>query len=202
MGTLSLAVIGTVFGLVALAELPDKTMIATLVMGSRYRPVRVWAGASAGFLVHAAVAVVAGRLVALLPHQALEIVTTVLFAAGAAYLLVVPERREAEQGAAEAGAAKVAAAAGPWRVVATAFAVILVGELGDLTQLLMLNLAARYHQPVSVFIGGFAALVGVAAVGAWGGRALLRWVPLQLVRRAGGVALLGFAAYGIYSLLA
>lgn len=187
------------FWLVALAELPDKTMIATLVLGSRYRPVLVWAGTAAAFTVHAALAVAAGGLVALLPHRALEVVTTVLFAGGAAYLFFVPERREEQHGA--AAAAKVAAA-GPGRVVATAFAVIAVGELGDLTQLLMLNLAARYHQPVPVFVGAAAALVGVAALGAWGGRSLVRRVPLQLVRRAGGVALLGFAAYGIYSLVA
>ena len=52
---MSISVIAAVFGVVALAELPDKTMIATLVMGSRYRPPLVWAGASAAFLVHAVV---------------------------------------------------------------------------------------------------------------------------------------------------
>ena len=41
----------------------------------------------------------------------------------------------------------------------------------------------------------------VAAVGAFGGRALLRVLPLAVIRRLGGVVLLGFAAYGIYSLV-
>ncbi|MGH9083315.1 MAG: TMEM165/GDT1 family protein [Acidimicrobiales bacterium] len=217
-------VIGIVFGIIAVAELPDKTMIAMLVLGSRSRPVLVWAGACGAFLVHVVLAVVAGRLIGLLPHRTIEIVTTALFFAGAVYLLAVPEKSEERRGEREAGGsaggnaaaggdagaggnaaaggeAIGVAATGAWRMVATAFGVILVGELGDLTEVLTLNLAARYHQPVSVFIGAYAALVAVAALGAWGGRALLRWVPVSVVRRAGGVVLLGFTAYGVYGLL-
>ncbi|MGH9091101.1 MAG: TMEM165/GDT1 family protein [Acidimicrobiales bacterium] len=188
----------TVFLLVAVAELPDKTMIATLVMGSRSRPLLVWLGAAGAFLVHVTAAVAAGRLLALLPHRTVEIVTTVLFFAGAVYLLVVPERSQEQRGA-EEGARDLPERT--WRVVGTAFVVILVGELGDLTQILTVNLEARYHQPASVFVGAYLALLTVAAIGAFGGRALLRVVPLAAVRRIGGVALLGFTAYGIYSLV-
>ena len=95
---MNFVVVATVFAWSRVAELPDKTMIATLVMGSRVRPVLVWLGASAAFLVHAVLAVVAGRLLELLPHRALEIVVTVLFLAGAAYLLLVPEKAEEEKG--------------------------------------------------------------------------------------------------------
>lgn len=195
---MSPGVVVTVFFLVAVAELPDKTMIATLVMGSRSRPVLVWLGAAAAFLVHVTVAVTAGRLLALLPHRTVEIVTTTLFFAGAVYLLVVPERSEQAKGA-EEGTRDLPERS--WRVVGTAFVVILVGELGDLTQILTLNLAAKYHQPVSVFVGAYLALLAVAALGAFGGRALLRVAPLAAIRRVGGVVLLGFTAYGIYSLV-
>jgi putative Ca2+/H+ antiporter (TMEM165/GDT1 family) len=84
--------------------------------------------------------------------------------------------------------------------VATAFAVIFVGEFGDLTQILTANLAAKYHQPLSVFVGAFAALAAVAALGAFGGRALLRVLPLAIIRRAGGVLLAGFAVYTLVEL--
>jgi putative Ca2+/H+ antiporter (TMEM165/GDT1 family) len=194
----NLALIATVFAVIAVAELPDKTMIATLVMGSRSRPVLVWIGASAAFAVHVTVAVVAGHLLTLLPHRAVEIVVTVLFLAGAAYLLFVPEKKEEEKG--EAEAASVASPAG-FGVVVTAFGVILIGEIGDLTQLLTVNLAAKYHQPLSVFIGALAALMSVAALGAFGGRALLRILPVGVIRRIGGLVLVGFAAYSIYSLV-
>jgi Ca2+/H+ antiporter, TMEM165/GDT1 family len=191
------AVVATVFVFIAVAELPDKTMIATLIMGSRNRPLFVWLGASAAFAVHVTLAVVAGRLLELLPHRALEIVVTILFLAGAVFLLIVPEREEVTKGAAEVPGHMPTA---PWRVIATAFGVILVGEFGDLTQLLTVNFVAKYHQPLSVFVGALAALLTVAAFGAFGGRALLKVLPVAVIRRVGGVVLLGFAAYNIYAL--
>jgi len=193
-----LAVIATVFGLIAVAELPDKTMIATLVMGSRSRPLSVWLGASSAFFLQVALAVVAGRLLELLPHRTLEIVVAALFFAGALYLLLVPEKEVEREGEGKAIAAERPR---DRRVVVTAFGVIFVGEFGDLTQLLTVNLVARYHQPVSVFIGAYLALVSVTALGAFSGRALLRFVPLATIRRFGGIVLLGFTAYGVYSLL-
>jgi putative Ca2+/H+ antiporter (TMEM165/GDT1 family) len=195
----SAGVVATVFVLVAAAELPDKTMIATLVMGSRSRPLLVWLGAAGAFLIHVGLAVGAGRAIELLPHRALEIVVTALFFIGAVLLLVVPERSEEKRGEKEADEATPTPTA-PLKIVATAFAVILVGEFGDLTQLLTVNLVGKYHDPWSVFIGAYAGLLAASALGAFGGRALLRVLPLEWIRRAGGVALLGFAAYGIYAL--
>jgi len=186
-----------VFGLIFVAEIPDKTMIATLILGSRHRPVLVWIGAVAAFALQVALAVAAGRALALLPHRWVEGITAVLFGAGAAYLLVVPERREQ----ARAGASVTAGERRGWRTVATAFAVITVGELGDLTQILTADLSARYHQPLSVFVGAFGALALVSAVGAFGGNALLRVVPVERIRMAGGLVLAGLSAYSVVSLV-
>jgi len=191
-----LGLIFGVFALIFVAELPDKTMIATLILGSRHRPVLVWIGATAAFGFHAAIAVLAGRLLALLPHRWVELVTALLFAGGAAYLLLVSEQEEEEEGLEE-----VEAAPAGLRPIATAFLVIFVGEFGDLTQILTANLAAKYHQPLSVFIGAFAALAAVAALGAFGGRALLKVLPLAVVRKAGGVLLAGFAVYTLITLV-
>jgi putative Ca2+/H+ antiporter (TMEM165/GDT1 family) len=190
------AVALTVFGLVLVAELPDKTMIATLIMGSRNRPLLVWIGATAAFGIHAAIAVLAGRLLALLPHAWVEGVTALLFAGGAAYLLFVPEKEQEEIGEDEAEAAPVGL-----RPIGTAFVVIFVGEFGDLTQILTANLAAKYHSPLSVFVGAFAALATVSAIGAFGGRALLRILPLGVIRKAGGVLLAGLAVYSLVTLI-
>ncbi len=222
---MTLSVIATVFVLIAVAELPDKTMIATLVMGARGRPLLVWLGASGAFLVHVTVAVVAGRFLELLPHRTVEIVVTVIFLLGAAYLLFIPEKSEeargeresthelpsgtgapgAELAAADGGGASTIAtpvtSATAWRIVAGAFGVILIGEIGDLTQLLVLNLSAHYHKPYSVFTGALAGLVFISGVAAFGGRALLKVLPLALIRRLGGVVLLGFGVYSIVNLV-
>ena len=55
---MNLGVTLTVFILILLAELPDKTMIAMLIMGSRYRPVTVWIGVTLAFAIHVTVAAV------------------------------------------------------------------------------------------------------------------------------------------------
>jgi putative Ca2+/H+ antiporter (TMEM165/GDT1 family) len=176
--------------------LSDKTMIATLIMGSRYRPLLVWIGATLAFGIHATVAVAVGQLLELLPHRWIEGVTAVLFAAGAAYLLFVPEKEQEEEGEKEADSARQGV-----RTVGAAFLVIFIGEFGDLTQILTANLAAKYHAPASVFVGAFAALASVAALGAFGGRALLRVLPLARIRQGGGVLLAGFAVYTLVTLV-
>ena len=195
---MNLAVAATVFGLVALAELPDKTMIANIVMGSRGSPLPVWVGSTTAFALHVALAVAAGRFLSLLPHRPLETVIAVLFGLGAIYLLFVPDKSEQRRGE---RAAVGLPETPPWRVALGAFGVIGIGEFGDLTQVLIVNLEARYKAPASVYVGGFLALAGVAAIGAFSGRLLIEVVPLSIIRRVGGVALLGFCAYSISTLV-
>jgi len=79
--------------------------------------------------------------------------------------------------------------------------VILVGEFGDLTQILTANLAAKYHSTVSVFVGALAGLAAASAVAAFGGKALLRVLPLGVIRRIGGALLAGLAIYSLVDLI-
>jgi len=186
----NLSILAITFGLIFVAELPDKTMIATIVMSSRYRPLPVWIGAALAMIVNSAVAVVAGRLLELLPHRWVEAVVAVLFAGGALYLILVQESTEAQEGEAEAEQVR-----SDRRVALGAFTVIVVAELGDLTQILTANLVARYHNPWSVFVGSATALVTVMGVGVIGGRVLLRVLPLATIRKVAGVILAGFAIF-------
>ena len=93
--------VGSFLGIIALMfvlELPDKTMIATIVMGTRARPLAVAIGSAVGFVVHMAIAVVAGTFLAKLPHTPKEIVVGLLFLGGAYYLLFHSEEEEMEKG--------------------------------------------------------------------------------------------------------
>jgi putative Ca2+/H+ antiporter (TMEM165/GDT1 family) len=186
----SLLVLAVTFGLIFLAELPDKTMVATIVLSSRYAPLPVFCGAAVGMLINSAVAVGAGRLLELLPHRVLGAIVAALFAGGALYLLLTHESSEERVG--EREAAKLRSNS---HVVLASLAVILVAELGDLTQVLTANLAAHYHQPWSVFVGACVALVTVVGIGVASGRALLRVLPLEFIRKGAGVILVGFAVY-------
>jgi len=186
----NVSIILITFGLIFVAELPDKTMIATIVLSSRYRPLPVWIGAALAMVVNAAVAVLAGRLLELLPHRWVEAVVATLFAGGSLYLLLVREVAETHAGEEEAEKVRTGR-----RIALGAFTVIVVAELGDLTQILTANLVARYHSPLSVFVGSASALVTVMGVGVIGGRVLLRVLPLATIRRVAGVVLAGFAIF-------
>ncbi len=141
-------------------------------------------------VLNAAVAVLAGRLLELLPHRWVEAVVAALFAGGSLYLLLVTEEAETHEGEEEAEQVRSGR-----RVALGAFTVIVVAELGDLTQILTANLVARYHSPLSVFVGSASALVTVMGVGVIGGRVLLRVLPLAMIRRVAGVVLAGFAIF-------
>src|ERR1700690_44725 len=84
---MDLAQVATCFAVVFVAELPDKTALASLVLGTRYRAWFVFAGVAAAFTVHVVIAVSAGSLLLLLPHGVVRAVVAVLFAAGAAAML-------------------------------------------------------------------------------------------------------------------
>jgi Ca2+/H+ antiporter, TMEM165/GDT1 family len=139
---MSLAIAATVFAVIFTAELPDKTALASLILGSRYRPLYVFAGVAAAFAVHAGLAIGAGSLLALLPRRPVEVVVAALFALGAVLLLRGRHDHDGDEHVELHGGQPSF-----WRVAWTSFAVILVAEFGDLTQIATASLAARYHDP-------------------------------------------------------
>lgn len=196
---MSLAVAAIAFGVVFLAELPDKSMIASLVLGTRFRPLYVWIGAAAAFAVHVVIAVAAGGALSLLPHRLVEGIVAALFVAGAALLLFGNEKREEEAGRDESGNVVEIAEPTLRRVASVSFVVIFVGEWGDITQIATANLAAKYDDPIGVGVGALLGLWTVVAIGVVAGSKLVERVPLALVRRITGVIL---AALGVVSAVA
>jgi Ca2+/H+ antiporter, TMEM165/GDT1 family len=194
---MSLAIAATVFAVIFTAELPDKTALASLVLGSRYRPSWVFAGVAAAFAVHVGLAIAAGSLLTLLPHRPLEIVVAVLFAMGAVLLL----RGRHDGGGGEQVEVR-GKKPGFWRIAWTSFAVILVAEFGDLTQIATATLAARYHDPLSVGIGAVLALWAVAALAIAGGRGLLKVIPLTWITRMAAAIMLVLAGISLAAAIA
>ncbi len=189
---MSLAIAATVFAVIFLSELPDKTALASLVLGSRYQPAWVFAGVAAAFAVHVGLAITAGGLLALLPHRPLEIVVAALFALGAVLLL-----RGRHDGGDDEHVELHGRDPGFWRVAWTSFGVILVAEFGDLTQIATATLAARYHDPLSVGVGAVVALWAVAALAIVGGRGLLKVMPLTWITRVAAGSMLVLAGISV-----
>ena len=192
---MNLAVIAAVFPVIFLGELPDKTMFASVVMATRGRPVAVWLGATAAFAVHVVIAITLGvLLIHILPHRAVELAVALTFFAGAGFALY-----EAVRGREDAGdAAPAPAALRRRRAVAATFGLVFLAEWGDLTQLLTVNLAARYHAPLSVAAGALLAFAAVAGVAVAGGQGLLRFVNVTVVRVITAILLLGLGGYATW----
>ena len=191
---ISISVTALVFGVVFLAELPDKTALAGLVLGTRYRASYVFAGVAAAFLLHVVLAVAAGSVLTLLPQQLVAAVTGVLFLGGAAVLLFKKGDDDEEVRAPKDQSF--------WRVSGAGFVLILVAEFGDLTQIMTANLAARYDDPFSVGLGAVLALWAVAGLGIVGGKALMKRVPLELITRIAAVLMLALGAWSLWEAIA
>ncbi|NBE55466.1 TMEM165/GDT1 family protein [Streptomyces boluensis] len=191
---ITFSVTALVFGVVFLAELPDKTALAGLVLGTRYRASYVFAGVAAAFAVHVALAIAAGSVLTLLPTRIVEALTGVLFLAGALVLLMKRDEDEEKMRQPENQ--------GFWKVSRAGFMVVLAAEFGDLTQIMTANLAARYDDPVSVGLGAVLALWTVAALSIVGGQALMKRVPLQLVTKVAALVMLALAGISLYEAVA
>jgi Ca2+/H+ antiporter, TMEM165/GDT1 family len=184
IGAVDLAVVLTTFVVIFPAELPDKSLFASLVLGTRFRPLPVFCGVAAAFAVHVVIAVTIGGVFSLLPQRLVLFVVAALFAGGSAWLLL---GRADDEEATEA--TQAVADQHPLRVALGSFGVVFLGEWGDITQITTANLTARYGDPVSVGVGALLALWSVAALALTVGRGLLQRVPTRLVRRITGVVL-------------
>ena len=176
-------VLGTVF----VVEMPDNSGLASLVLGTRYRPMGVLAGTFAAFALHAVLAVTCGSLLSLLPHRIVQVVVAAVFLIGAVLVL----RTDADD---DDEARLKTGATGFWPVAATSFGVIALAELGDLSDITMANLAARYHDPVPVLIGSVLGLWLVAVLAVTGGRGLLRILPMRWISRLAALLMVVMAA--------
>jgi putative Ca2+/H+ antiporter (TMEM165/GDT1 family) len=183
-----LAIAATVFPVIFLGELPDKTMFASLLLASKGRPLAVWAGTALAFAVHVAIAVSIGVAVFnLLPHRVVEALVAALFLAAAVYSFLI-RNQEPETAGGDPPRSWL-------RAAGTATGVIFLAEWGDLTQVLTANLAARYHSPLSVGAGAVLGLWAVAALAVAGGANLLRVIPVRVLRVATAVLLAILAVY-------
>jgi len=183
-----------VFATVFAAELPDNSGLASLVLGTRYRPGWVFAGAASAFAVHVVLAVTCGGLLGLLPHKIVQIAVAVVFLVGAVLVL----RADDDDDEAEINAG----GAGFWAVAATSFGVILLAELGDLSDIVIASLAARYHHDlVAVGIGSVLALWTVTAVAILGGQGLLRILPLRWITRLAALVMVVMAGFTLAGVL-
>ncbi|MBV9580480.1 MAG: TMEM165/GDT1 family protein [Chloroflexi bacterium] len=186
---MDLNLVVSTFVLVFVAELPDKTALASLMLATRLPPRQVVIGAWLAFLVQTGVAVLAGSLLQLLPEASVRI------AAGLGFLVfaVLAWRRDVDDDA-KVEKHDVLAGRGRYPPWLASFLVVFAAEWGDLTQLATAGLVARTGQPLEVGVGAVAALWTVTVLAATVGSQLGRLVRPTLLNRLSAVL---FAAIGL-----
>jgi putative Ca2+/H+ antiporter (TMEM165/GDT1 family) len=190
----ALGAFGLALGVVLLVELPDKTLVATLVLATRYRHWPVLIGVASAFAVQCVIAAVAGGLLHLLPHRWLEVAVAVLFLVGAA-LLLNEARTESENDNAELAQEREELPS--WRIALTCFGVLFLAEWGDASQLATAALVARTGEPWAVGIGSWVALTAIATLATVAGKYIVGRIPLRLVHVIAGALFSVFALAAI-----
>jgi Ca2+/H+ antiporter, TMEM165/GDT1 family len=192
---MSLTAAAATFLAVLPAEIPDKTILACLILSSRYRPSVVFSGAATAFLAQVVLAVAAGGALSLLPHHIVEACAAGAFLIGAVLLW----RQKEESGDSDEESGRDGLRSGIWPVFGTAFAVVFLAEFGDLTQFLTVSLAARFHDPVSVGIGATLALWVAAAGAVTLGWRVLKLIPMHWLTRGAAVVMVVLAGTSAYA---
>lgn len=178
----------SVFGIVFLAELGDKTQLTAMTLATHYPWKKIFIGIAGAFALLNLAAVFVGKILfAFLPLFWIKLLSAGLFLFFGVNSLLEKSFDEGE----EAEEEKRFARKGP---IVTAFFMILLAELGDKTQLVTASLAAQQPRPLEVFLGSTLALWTVSLIGIFLGRQLTRFIPLFWIHRAAGVLFLVFAA--------
>jgi len=183
-----------VFAVIFASELPDKSMFAVLVLGTKYRAKAVWLGATTAFLTHVIIAVIAGQALNLLPHRIVETIVATLFLAGA--ILLIFGKHGFEEDPKEKS---IKDSHSFWKIAATTYGVVFLGEWGDITQIMTANYVAHYHAPLSVGIGATLGLWAATTLAIVAGNKVLTRVPGKLLQRIIAAILLLFAGFSAYS---
>lgn len=175
-------------GVVAVAEIGDKTQLLALLLATRFRaPWTLVLGILVATLAnHAFASAVGTWLVSLVGADAMRWIVGVSFIAMAAWALIPDD------------APDESATTPRYGVFLTTLVAFFLVEMGDKTQVATVALAAQFHSIVWVVLGTTLGMMIANVPVVFLGDALIRRVPLKVVRV---IAALSFVALGAYALL-
>jgi putative Ca2+/H+ antiporter (TMEM165/GDT1 family) len=176
-------------GVVALAEIGDKTQLLAFLLAARFKkPWPIIAGILAATLInHGLAGAVGAWITTAVSPGVLRWVLGISFIAMAAWTLV-PDKIEDEE----------SAVAGRLGVFGATFVTFFLAEMGDKTQIATVAMAARFADPVWVVAGTTLGMLIADVPAVFVGDKLSARIPMRLVH---GVAALLFALLGLATLL-
>ncbi|QWD87475.1 TMEM165/GDT1 family protein [Polynucleobacter paludilacus] len=179
-------------GVVALAEMGDKTQLLSLMLAVRY-PKQAWSiigGILLATLVNHAGAAFLGQILAgFVSPEILRWILGVSFIVIGAWLLVPDKLGD------EGQSKKVHGAVAVFLLTMTLF---FLAEMGDKTQIATIALGARYNDVLSVTAGTTLGMMLANAPAVWIGQKFTQRVPLKWVH---AIAAVVFIAIGLITLI-
>ena len=175
-------------GIVALAEIGDKTQLLAFLLAARFRrPLPIVFGIFVATIANHAFAAAVGALVSkLLGPEVMRWVLGLAFIGMAAWIMVPDDIDENETTPARFG------------VFLTTVLAFFLAEMGDKTQVATVALAARYSSAVAVVAGTTLGMMLANVPAVYFGDRIAGRVPLKLVH---GLAALIFLVLGVATLL-
>jgi putative Ca2+/H+ antiporter (TMEM165/GDT1 family) len=181
------------FSLIFIAELPDKTAFATLLMATRGRPLAIFLGVASAFVIQSIVAVSFGSLIGMLPERWVHLGAGLMFIGFAYHTWFHHDEEEAkteEETPTISGRTKFFKSA--WK----AFLVIFIAEWGDLTQLATASIAAHYHEALlTILLAATLALWSVTAIAIFVGHKVKHVIHATVLKKISTVV---FVLVGFY----
>ena len=179
-------------GVVALAEMGDKTQLLSLMLAARYpkQALAIIAGIFIATIAnHACAALLGHWLMTLVSPEVMRWILGLSFV-GIGLWLLVPDHID------DAAHSKVADRA--FQVLMLTIVLFFLAEMGDKTQIATIALGARFSDVVSVTIGTTLGMMLANAPAVWLGQKFTKRMPIKWVH---GVAALTFIAIGVVTLL-
>ena len=179
-------------GVVALAEMGDKTQLLSLMLAARYpkQAMAIIAGIFIATIANHACATLLGHwLTTLVSPDVMRWILGLSFL-GIGLWLLVPDHID------DAGGSKVADKA--LQVFLLTTGLFFLAEMGDKTQIATIALGARYEDVVSVTIGTTLGMMLANAPAVWIGQKFTKRMPIKWVH---AVAAVTFIAIGIATLI-
>ena len=179
-------------GVVALAEMGDKTQLLSLMMAARYpkQSIAIIAGIFVATIAnHACAAYLGHWLMTLVSPDLMRWILGLSFL-GIGLWLMVPDHID------DAAESKVVDKA--IQVFTLTVTLFFLAEMGDKTQIATIALGAKYDDVVAVTMGTTLGMILANAPAVWLGQKFTRRMPIKWVH---GVAALTFIAIGVVTLV-
>jgi putative Ca2+/H+ antiporter (TMEM165/GDT1 family) len=175
-------------GVIALAELGDKTQLLALLLAARFRaPLPVIAGIVTAVLINHLLAGAVGTLLAALISPAvLRWLLVASFITTAVWMLIPDRQPRGAERPSRSGA-----------YVTTVLTFFLV-EMGDKTQIATVALAAKYHALVPVVAGTTLGMLIADVPVVLLGRVVAERIPLKLVHRIAAIVFVALAVLALF----